>query len=226
MQITEIFKTIQGEGMLTGTVSVIIRLWGCNLKCRWCDEKNSSMPGIGYTLSLKDLIKKIAKYNCKNIVITGGEPLIHHDIVALTNELKKRGYFITIETNATIIKNVSCDLISMSPKLSHSVSEDIKRYENHEGLIKIDVIKYYIKKYDYQIKFVVEHEKNFNEIENILSKIGNYNRSNVLIMPLASSRKQLFEIQKKVVDMCIKRNWRYCNRLQLQIWGKNKETKK
>jgi len=194
MQITEIFKTIQGEGMLTGTVAVIIRLWGCNLKCRWCDEKNSSVPGAGYKLSVKDLINKISKYNCKNVVITGGEPLIHQEVVMLTNALKKEGYFITIETNATIIKNVNCDLISMSPKLLHSVLDSATKHRVHEKIIKIDTLKYYIKHYNYQIKFVVEREKNFDEIENILSKVGNYDRSKILIMPLASSRKQLFKI--------------------------------
>ena len=51
--------------------------------------------------------------------------------------------------------------------------------------------------YNYQIKFVIGSEPDFNEINEILSKIGSYDKSRVLIMPLASSRNQLFKIQKK-----------------------------
>lgn len=227
MRVTEIFKTIQGEGILSGTVSVIVRLWGCNLKCKWCDEQFSLRPGTSYELSIKGMLEEIRGYNCENVMITGGEPLIHQGIVALTNELKDNNYHVTIETNATIQKNVNCNLISMSPKLSHSIPDnvsDIRRYD--EKRIKINVIRYYIKNYDYQIKFVVGCEKDFDEIEEILLKVGSHDRSKVLIMPLASSRRQLFRIQKEIVAMCIERNWRYANRLQLQVWGQNKEIKR
>lgn len=227
MKVTEVFKTIQGEGILIGTVSAIIRFWGCNLKCKWCDEQFSLKPGTGYELSIKDILEEIREYNCENVIITGGEPLIHQEIVALTNALKDNNYHITIETNATIQRNVSCDLISMSPKLSHSIPDnvsDIRRYNGKR--IKIDVIRYYIKNYDYQIKFVVGCEKDFNEIEEILSKVGSHDRSKVLIMPLAASRRQLFKVQKEIIAMCIERNWRYANRLHLQVWGKGKEIKK
>lgn len=211
---------------MVGTVSVIIRLGGCNLKCKWCDEKNSSDPAMGRETSIDNLLEKVVAYNCKNVIITGGEPLIHSEIKELTDKLKKAGYHITIETNATIKKNVNCDLISISPKLKNSVPDKIINPEKYnEKRINIEVIKFYIKNYNYQIKFVVDSEPDFNEINEILSKIGSYDKSRVLIMPLASSRNQLFKIQKKVVDMCIRRNFRYNNRLQVQIWGKGKEVK-
>ena len=226
MLVVEIFKTIQGEGMLVGTVSVIIRLWGCNLKCKWCDEKISLKPGSGREISIDDLLKRIAIYGCKNVIITGGEPLIHSEIEKLTSSLKKDSYHITVETNATIKKNIICNLLSMSPKLRHSIPDKIKDPEKYnEKRINIDAIRFYIKNYEYQIKFVVGQDKDFDEINEILSKIGDYDKDRVLIMPLASSRNQLFKIQKKVMDMCIKRGIRYSSRLQLQIWGKGKEVK-
>lgn len=227
MIVTEIFKTIQGEGILTGTVSVIVRLRGCNLQCIWCDERNSSKPGIGCEFSIDALLKKIAEYNCNNVIITGGEPLIHKEIEEFTDRLKKEGYNITIETNATIQKSIHCDLISMSPKLRHSIPNITKGFDEYnKKRININIIKHYIKNYDYQIKFVVEGEKDFDEINEILLKVGEYDNSRILIMPLASSRLQLFKVQKGIVDICIKRNLRYNNRLQLQIWGKGKEVKK
>ncbi len=226
MKVVEIFKTIQGEGILTGVVSVFVRFVGCNLRCKWCDEKFSLNTEASEEVAIPELIKKIKKYKCKNIVITGGEPLLHNDIILFTKELKKEGYFITIETNATIKKKVCCDLVSMSPKLSNSTPYKADKNKYAKIRLNIDVIKYYIKNYDYQIKFVVSSERDIKEIKRVLSKIENYGKSRILIMPLASSRKQLYISQKKIVKMCIENNWRYCNRLQLQIWGKGKEVKK
>lgn len=226
MRLTEIFKTIQCEGTLTGMVSVIVRLGGCNLQCKWCDERFSSRAKGGLEISINELLKKINKYNCKNIIITGGEPLIYKEIIELSNRLKDADYHVTIETNATIQKRINCDLISMSPKLSHSIPNNIPSEGYERKRINIEAIRYYIRNYDYQIKFVVGLEEDFNEIEAILLKIGDYDRSKILIMPLASSRRQLFAIQKNIVKLCVERNYRYGNRLQLQIWGKGKETKK
>lgn len=226
MRVVEVFKTIQGEGILTGVVSVFVRFAGCNLRCKWCDEKASQDFDAGQNLSISELLIKMKKYKCKNVVITGGEPLLQVDIVDFTKQLKKEGYFITIETNTTLKKKVVCDLVSMSPKLSNSAYYKANINKFNKIRLNIDAIKYYIKNYNYQIKFVVSSEIDIKEIKKVLSKIKNYDKSMILMMPLASSRKQLYNIQKKIVKIGIENNLRYCNRLQLQIWGKGKEVKK
>jgi 7-carboxy-7-deazaguanine synthase len=227
MRIIEIFKSIQCEGMLTGRVSLFIRFVGCNLNCRWCDEKSSSVSHNGFEISLNELIERIKSYSCKNIVVTGGEPLLTKEIVTLTKNLKKNGFHITVETNGTIIKDVAADLMSISPKLSHSEpimnQEQLEKYKKKR--ININVLKYYTKNYNHQLKFVVEKEKDFEEIEEILNQLGIHDKRDILIMSLASSRKELYNTQKKIVNLCIKKGYRYANRLQLQIWGKNKENK-
>lgn len=84
MRVCEIFKSVQGEGINSGVVSVLVRLWGCNLHCDWCDEKKFRKKGCWQDLSQEEILNKLSKYNCSNIVITGGEPLIWPEITELT----------------------------------------------------------------------------------------------------------------------------------------------
>lgn len=223
IQIYEIFKSIQGEGRLQGVPSVFVRLVGCNLRCRWCDTKHFFYPEKVIDISIEKLMDSISLYECKNIVITGGEPLINSQILILVKILKTQGYHVTIETNATMVKNIDCDLISMSPKLSNSIPYDLENeaiQKHANSRIKIDAIKHYIKNNDYQIKFVVrDKQEDIDEVKDILEQIDDYDPFKVLIMPLAASRSNLYKIQKNLARLCIKNGLRYANRLQLQIWG-------
>jgi 7-carboxy-7-deazaguanine synthase len=233
MRVCEVFKSFQGEGRLVGTPSIFVRFWGCNLKCKWCDEKKCLYKKNIKEIGMNKIISLVEDYNCKHVVITGGEPLLHNEIIDFCNILKDKGYHITLETNGTIIKkNIKVDLISISPKLSNSnpdFADNQQLSSYNQKRLNLDIIKYYMTKYDYQIKFVVKKEDDFKEINEIIFKLKDisiFDEENILVMPLASSRKQLFMIQQRVVNWCLKYNYRYCNRLQLQVWGKGKEKEK
>ena len=232
MEVCEIFKSIQGEGRLVGVVSALLRFWGCNLRCKWCDEKQCLLGKNIQNIEKTEIVSMIEKYNCDYIIITGGEPLLQNEISELCNILKTKGYHITIETNGTVLReNLKADLISISPKLSNSNPDfdkplQLSLYNNKR--LNLEIIKYYMENYDYQIKFVVEKEDDFREIDNIVSELKKssaFDKKNILIMPLASSRNQLFRMQQQVVEWCVIYGYRYCNRLHLQIWGKGKERK-
>src|SRR5688572_19134083 len=120
MQIAEIFYSLQGEGRLIGVPSVFIRTSGCNLRCAWCDTPYTSWEPEGRPLRIDEIIQEVAKYPSRFVVITGGEPFLAPEIAELTQALEQSGAHITIETAATIFKSVSCDLLSMSPKLANS----------------------------------------------------------------------------------------------------------
>lgn len=85
--------------------------------------------------------------------------------------------------------------------------------------INLETINYYIQNYNYQIKFVVYNENDFLEAISILKKLIKYDPLKVIMMTLCSTYNELIKIQQKVVDLCLKYNLRYGNRLQLQIWG-------
>lgn len=211
--ISEMFFSIQGEGVLQGIPSVLVRLAGCNLKCVWCDSKIKN----SYEFSIEELITKISQHNCKYIILTGGEPLIYEDIVFLTQELKNKGFHITVETNATVKKPIVCDLLSLSPKLIHSGNTDVKLFDP-------EIINYYIENYDYQIKFVVQDQQSdFDEITDLLGLLATYDLERILIMPMSTTKNDLYKMQRKVIALCLQNGYRYSNRLQLQVWGNKKE---
>jgi len=110
-KLVEIFKSIQGEGYNFGKEVVFIRFWGCNLKCPWCDTKVNE---CNLELTAKEIKAAVEKYNCTNIILTGGEPTIWK-LDELLQYFGKE-YWIGIETNGLNLVPDRIDWISCSPK--------------------------------------------------------------------------------------------------------------
>jgi 7-carboxy-7-deazaguanine synthase len=101
MKLIEIFKSIQGEGKNQGKPAVFIRLAGCNLNCSWCDTPHSHEEGLEFDND--EIIRRLDESGCKEICITGGEPLLQvSQLRVLLSRLSRLGYSIEIETNGTI----------------------------------------------------------------------------------------------------------------------------
>ncbi|MGH7775107.1 MAG: 7-carboxy-7-deazaguanine synthase QueE [Candidatus Binatia bacterium] len=228
MRIAEIFYSIQGEGRLVGTPSVFIRTSGCNLRCVWCDTPYTSWKPEGEEWTLSEILVEVKKHPTSHVVITGGEPLLAREIEQLTAKLKRKGYHITIETAATIFKPVSCDLISMSPKLSNSTPwrrEKGKFAEMHEThRLNFPVIQSFMAGYDYQLKFVVEHKRDFTEIREILERLKNLDPARVLIMAQGRTKKELGKKASWIVDLCKANGFRYTPRLHIDLYGNRRGT--
>ena len=120
MKIADLFFSIQGEGRLTGVPSAFVRTTGCNLRCSFCDSEYTSWRPEGETVTVADVLARLAAFPTRHVVVTGGEPLLAADIGLLCAGLRDRGYHITVETAATLFKPIACDLASLSPKLSNS----------------------------------------------------------------------------------------------------------
>ena len=109
MKISEIFSSIQGEGIHAGKPSVFLRTALCNLKCVWCDTKytwdwdNYDYSKEVHEISIEKVIEKIKEFEPKHIVITGGEPLIQQNDIALLLSKLGDDYFVEVETDCTII---------------------------------------------------------------------------------------------------------------------------
>jgi len=219
MRVAEIFYSIQGEGRLVGIPSVFIRTSGCNLRCVWCDTPYTSWEPEGEERSLDEIVVKANRHPAKHAVVTGGEPLLAHEIEALTHRLKRDEFHITIETAATIFKPVSCDLMSLSPKLFNSTPEGKFARMHEEHRLNVPVIQQFIDGYDYQLKFVVDEKKDFFEVEEILVKLRNVDRSRVLIMPQGRTKEELHERAPWIVDLCKEHGFSYTPRLHIELWG-------
>src|SRR5215470_2594838 len=223
VRISEIFYSIQGEGRLLGMPSVFIRTSGCNLRCVWCDTPYTSWKPEGKDWSIERILHQIEDYPSRHVVITGGEPLLAPGIEALTYQLKKRGAHITIETAATIFKNVACDLASMSPKLSNSTpwkkerGKFAKTHDSHR--LNCAVIQKFMESHDYQLKFVVDAKPDFAEIQELLGNLGNVDPNRVLIMAQGTTRKELRAKARWIVEFCKEAGFGYTPRLHIELFG-------
>jgi len=100
MIVSEIFRSLQGEGINQGRPCTFIRLAGCNLRCAWCDT-SYAWEG-GKEMSVTEILDRVWLQNGKHICITGGEPLLQHDeVLELLKKLSLHGYAVEIETNGT-----------------------------------------------------------------------------------------------------------------------------
>src|SRR6185312_17037456 len=174
MKISEIFYSIQGEGMLTGVPSVFVRTSGCNLRCVWCDTPYTSWRPEGAEMTIEDILAAIQNYPAQHAVVTGGEPMIAPGIVQLTQGIRQQDLHITIETAGTVFHPVACDLMSISPKLENSTPherEGGKWAPQHERLrYQPEVLKQLMSEYDYQLKFVVASPEDLKEIASMLEE--------------------------------------------------------
>lgn len=117
--INEIFCSLQGEGEKTGTVSVFIRMSGCNLRCAFCDTDHQSHT----MMSAPEIVEQVMRYpGAPLIVLTGGEPALHID-TALIQALKLTGKTIAIETNGTLPLPDGIDWVTLSPKTAFQGGE-------------------------------------------------------------------------------------------------------
>jgi 7-carboxy-7-deazaguanine synthase len=219
MRIAEIFYSIQGEGRLAGMPSVFIRTSGCNLRCVWCDTPYTSWEPEGEERSVDEILAAAKRYPAKHAVVTGGEPLLAHEIEDMTKQLKREGFHITIETAATIFKPVSCDLMSLSPKLSNSRPEGKFARMHEEHRLNVPVIQRFIDGYEYQLKFVADKKTDLVEIEDILSKLKNIDRARVLVMPQGRTKEELHERAPWIVELCKEHGFSYTPRLHIELWG-------
>jgi len=117
LKITEIFPSIQGEGLRQGGATIFIRLSGCNLRCSFCDTKYAWEQGQQYSVAqVLEEVRQIRKsFPAQWVCLTGGEPLLQ-DIDGLTKALKNEGLKIQVETNATVYRTIPVDWYSISPK--------------------------------------------------------------------------------------------------------------
>lgn len=102
MRISEIFKSINGEGKFAGYPSIFIRTHGCNISCSYCDSKYACLGHDYTTMSITDIMSEVEKLNCNRITLTGGEPLIQAHSFELVGRLLDRGYLVEIETNGAV----------------------------------------------------------------------------------------------------------------------------
>ena len=144
LEVTEIYKSIQGESTYMGRPCVFVRLTGCNLRCVWCDTTHAFYDGKN--LSIEQIIDQVKSYSTNLVEITGGEPLLQKEVFPLMESLLKNKFQVMLETSGSLpIKNVPAEVIKiLDLKCPGSGEENKNLWENLNYLGSTDEIKFVI----------------------------------------------------------------------------------
>lgn len=180
VKLSEIFTSIEGEGILFGTKTMFVRLAGCPLKCHWCDT-SYALPldsGSDYSVGeVKDLISKGLHPNTYKVNFTGGEPLVQHEaVIELAKFVRQKGIRTYLESAcydsarfAKVLPHI--DLVKVEFKLKDSKVVD----EKHYGSLlrsELDCLKLAIDsgKTTY-IKVVVTNSSSLKEFKELVQEV-------------------------------------------------------
>jgi 7-carboxy-7-deazaguanine synthase len=134
LPLMEDFYTIQGEGYNSGKAAYFIRLGGCDVGCHWCDVKESWDAELHPLTAADQIVQNALKYPSKNVVITGGEPLIYN-LDYLTGQLHQNGIKTFIETSGAYPLSGHWDWICLSPKKFKAPMPDVTRFAHELKVI-------------------------------------------------------------------------------------------
>ena len=144
-KVNEIFKSIEGEGIRTGLPCTFIRLYGCNLCCKYCDTRYSCENKEFTLMSKNEIVNKVKELGGSRVTITGGEPLLDLFLNELIIALRKEHIEVNIETNGSLdIQWCLADIITMDYKTSASGMEDRMMLSNLKALKETDVLKFVV----------------------------------------------------------------------------------
>jgi 7-carboxy-7-deazaguanine synthase len=100
LRITEIFHSLQGEGLSTGERTGFVRLSGCPLRCTYCDTVYAFKAGRW--MSLDEILAEVAQFQVRHVCVTGGEPLAQFGCLELLRLLCDKGYEVSLETSGAV----------------------------------------------------------------------------------------------------------------------------
>jgi len=164
LQVTEIYKSLQGESTHAGLPCVFVRLTGCNLRCSWCDSEFSFYGG--YKMTLQEVLGEVARLSPTGglVEITGGEPMLQErEVIPLMEQLLDADYQVLLETSGErALTRVPKQVIKIvDVKCPHSGAPDTFAMENLKALQRHDELKFVISDrvdYEFARDFVAEHE--------------------------------------------------------------------
>jgi len=165
MFITEIFKSIQGEGTRAGLPCVFVRLTGCNLRCTWCDTAYAFHGGK--KMSVEEAAAQVEELTGSAkavplVELTGGEPLLQEEVYPLAEKLVAAGYTVMIETSGEqFVGRLPREVIKIvDVKCPDSGEPDTFEMKNLEAVGENDEIKFVIssrRDYEFAREFTKEH---------------------------------------------------------------------
>ena len=226
LKVSEIFHSLQGEGISTGAPCVFLRLAQCNLHCTWCDTKYTwDFQRFRYEdevreQSVAEVAQVVNDTTSRRLVLTGGEPLLQQR--ALTEFFARLAPDITVEveTNGTIVPEPPAlsrvNQWNVSPKLSNAGDPEHFR-------IKPEVLRILQGTGRAYLKLVVRGDADYAEADALVAQLA-WPSERVLLMPEATDRDSLRARSLEVAEAARARSFRFSSRLHLELWGGRRGT--
>jgi organic radical activating enzyme len=222
LKVSELFASVQGEGVSAGAPSTFLRLAQCNLHCVWCDTKYTwdwtkyHFEDEVRSETALDLVRRIGELSNDRLVVTGGEPLLQDAaLVELFGLLDGDARpFVEVETNGTIapipalVERV--DQWNVSPKLANSGDPERLRW-------KPEVLRLFRATGRAYLKLVVETAADADEADTLVRSLG-WPHERVFLMAQAASRGLLAQAGPLVSAEALRRGYRYSPRLHVERW--------
>ena len=218
----EIFYSLQGEGPTAGTPSVFLRLATCNLACSWCDTKytwdwqNYDYDQEVAALDAAQVVEQILRFDCRRLVITGGEPLLQQrELGPVVTGLKAKGFQFEVETNGTVVPGfelvAGVDQWNVSPKL-HNSGNPGERRELPE------ILDFFSRLPAAFFKFVVEDPEDIAEVCSLRDRYG-LPGSRIVLMPQGQTAEAIYQRGRWISEACIAEGFLFSTRLHILLWG-------
>jgi len=208
-RISEIFESIQGEGIYLGERQIFVRFFGCNLSCRFCDTKLSKFREYQPQELLEEI--KTFQSNYHSITFTGGEPLLQKDFLKEVLPLSRQAGFVNyLETNGTLPQALEelidyLDIVAMDLKLPSSTGLE-PFWDAHRQFLKISSKK------EVFLKAVICQSTQEQDLRQGISIIKEINPSVVLVLQ-PDSAQDYSRIKEKInifKDICREENIAAC----------------
>lgn len=173
VRITEIFHSIQGEGINVGIPTVFVRLTGCPLRCRYCDTAYAFTGGN--LVDVESVVREVLSFSTNHVTVTGGEPLAQPSCCDLLTELCDAGGSVSLETSGAL------DTSSVDPRVS--IVLDLKTPGSGEAARNLEENVLRLREHD-QIKFVICNREDYEWSRTMLSTYTLEERTtNILFSP-------------------------------------------
>lgn len=179
-------------------------------------------------MAVEEVLERVSGFPAKHVVITGGEPMIVEQLPALSSELKAMGMHITIETAGTVYKELDCDLISISPKLSNSTPSQGRagqwRQRHEHRRLNHDAVRSLVSRHEHQLKFVVCKPEDLAEVVEFCNEIESVQPERVLLMPEGTEQSVLEQREPWLRAICEEQGFTFCPRMHVAWYGNRRGT--
>lgn len=200
LYLDDLFLSIQGESSDAGLPCIFIRLFGCPIGCSYCDQPQCRKNRRSITV--ERLINKITKYKwCKNVCITGGEPLIQEETIPLAMELLHMGFKVSIETSGCV------PIEDPGYRRSYRYIMDVKGPSS--GVMHKNVYENLLHlQFNDEVKYLVKDREDYEFMKKVMKKYPT--SASILVGPVYSPDGNMF-IGSEIV------NWLLEDKLNIRV---------